>query len=176
VNLLKILFLLSLSLLSSVSLAANNPTHIPTEYEIKAQFIWNFSEFIEWPKDIKQQKVLCTIGEDPFIFEFDELKKNTKSASIGEIKRNITLHEIDKCNILFVSKTEKYNLSKIFRKTANKPILTISEITGFADKGGIIEFINENGYVKIIVNYRIGNLSKLRISARLLKISLKVLN
>jgi hypothetical protein len=176
VNLLKILFLLSLSLLSSELLAANNPTHIPTEYEIKAQFIWNFSEFIEWPENTNKRKVLCTIGEDPFIFEFDELKKKSNTTSIEEIKRNINLHEIDKCHILFVSKSEKYNLPKIFRKTAGKPILTISEINGFADKGGIIEFINESGYVKIIVNYRIGTLSNLRISARLLKISLKVLN
>src|SRR5437867_3549846 len=49
----------------------------PTEYQIKAAFLYNFARFVEWPRstfpDSASPVVLGILGEDPFGDEIDQL-------------------------------------------------------------------------------------------------------
>lgn len=171
-----IIFILLINIMLSfgrnVAMSAENLN----EYQIKAQYIWFFAELVNWPNTNNDlQKVLCTIGEDPFISEFDELSQQTEYDNFSELKRNIDFADINKCHILFISNSEQHNLFKILRKVKDQPILTISDIVGFASKDGIIEFVNNNGYINLIINHSVAQRSDLKISAKLLKISLKIL-
>jgi hypothetical protein len=45
------------------------PAEPPTEYEVKAAFIYNFAKFVEWPRETGSAKgvfIVTILGRDPF--------------------------------------------------------------------------------------------------------------
>ncbi|HET6899288.1 MAG TPA: YfiR family protein, partial [Vicinamibacteria bacterium] len=46
------------------------PASSPTEYEVKAAFLYNFARFVEWPPDTfhdgETPFVIAVLGHDPF--------------------------------------------------------------------------------------------------------------
>src|SRR5438552_14382023 len=46
----------------------------PSEYQVKAAFLYNFVKFVDWPEtaiDPREPIVLCVLGKDPFSGELD---------------------------------------------------------------------------------------------------------
>ena len=52
-----------------------------------------------------------------------------------------------------------------------RSILTVSEIEGFAKRGGIIRFITENNKIRFRINFEAAKAANLIISSKLLKMS-----
>jgi len=77
-------FLLSLLLLRAGGLADAQEDSQPTEYQIKAAFIFNFAKFVEWPAaafpKTSSPIVVGVLGENPF---HDTLEKNNQKQDRG---------------------------------------------------------------------------------------------
>ncbi len=58
------------------------------------------------------------------------------------VQRLGTVYRSARCQILFVSQSEKYRLATIFAYLKQHPILSVSDIKGFVRRGGMIEFFN----------------------------------
>jgi thiamine pyrophosphokinase len=120
-----------------------------TEYEVKAVYLEKFTRFIEWPigtsiSDTSRPFVLGVLGDNPFdhILEAVYKKYKIKNKNVT-IKYFSTPERITECNLLYISESEKEKLNSILAKINNKPILTVSDSDGFAEKG-----IHINLYVK----------------------------
>src|SRR2546430_21732 len=137
------------------------------EYEVKAGYLLNFVEFVEWPPsafpDARSPVVLGVIGKDPFGAELDKLQdkivngrrlqiKRFKGALEfrGEetpgrrqddlaVKRARKLAELRSCHILFISSSEKNYLPLILKPLKGASVLTVSETEAFVGAGGIIK-------------------------------------
>ncbi len=145
------------------------------EYLIKAAFLFNFAKFVEWPanafKDDLSPMNLCILGTDPFGSALDTLKDKTIKGRPFKIKRANRADDIEACHILFISASEKGNLKQILDAVRNSNTLTISEIEGFAQMGGIINFIVVNQKVHFEINPAAAERSRLKISSQLLKLA-----
>jgi hypothetical protein len=149
----------------------------PGEYEVKAAFLLNFAKFVEWPDssfDGPQAPIVFgVIGSD------NQLAFNLRRLSAGEKVqgRNVVIREerfgddVRRCHVLFVSASERQRAKQILASLQDASVLTVSDIDGFADAGGAMQFVMQESRVRFIVNLDAATQSKLRVSAKLLALA-----
>jgi hypothetical protein len=146
----------------------------PTEYDIKAVFMLNFTRFIEWPVidglPANQPLVIGVIGEDPFGHRLDEVirgeKVNNRSVVV---KRLAQLDGGIGCTAVFISRSEKPRLAPILQRLKGWPVLTVSDIPEFAQQGGMVELVSEKGKIRLHINVDEAKAAHLAISSKLLR-------
>src|SRR5664279_2589147 len=92
----------------------------PTEYQIKAAFLFNFAKFVEWPPeafaDANSPLVIGVLGENPF---GDDLERTIRGKTINNrplvIKEFRSPAEATNCHVLFISTSEKQRLPEILK-------------------------------------------------------------
>ena len=146
-----------------------------SEYEVKAAFLYNFAKFVEWPEsNLKNLDSLeiCVFGSNPFGNHLESIVSG-KTAQEKAIKISYTsnIGKIQNCQILFVADNDKNQTEKILEATSELPILTVSDLSDFASKDGIIGFYTEDNRIRFEVNRQKANNSGLSFSSRLLKIA-----
>lgn len=147
-----------------------------TEYQVKAAFLYNFAKFIEWPpasfSSDSAPFLICVLGRDPF---GKELQNITREKMVNghrfEIDRLSDLQQIRGCHILFVSAAEKTPLTQILEKLRGASVLTVGDSQGFAEKGGMINFVLEDDRVRFEVNREAAGEAGLKISSKLLSVA-----
>ncbi|MFH0755995.1 MAG: YfiR family protein [Bacteroidota bacterium] len=145
-----------------------------TEYEIKAAYLEKFSRFIEWPapsalSDTSQAFLLGIVGKNPFDHILEEIFNDYKIKNRKvQIKYFSDPEQITSCNLLYISASEKKNISSILTKINENPILTISDTEGFADKGVHINLYVDNNYIRYEINRKALEKSGLKVSSLLL--------
>ncbi|WP_069470462.1 YfiR family protein [Candidatus Marithrix sp. Canyon 246] len=150
--------------------------NIAYEYQLKAVFLYNFVYFVRWPPIAFSKKYanfnICVLGKDPFEKELDMAVENeTVDRRIVKIIRLKNITHASSCQILFVSKSERNNLRKIYAYLQRYPILTVSDIKNFAIKGGMVEFYNVGRRVRFYIAPNNAKAVGLKISANLLYIA-----
>lgn len=146
------------------------------EHDVKAVFLYNFTNFIRWPETVLTPAStinLCTIGESQVA---DSLKavvaggeKTSKNPVV--LQRLKSRDDLSDCHIVFVSRTEQDNYSRILSNLLQKPILTIGESEDFIEQGGIIEFYLENNRVRLKISVQKLRAAQLSATANLLKVA-----
>lgn len=169
-------------LLAALTLNAQN-TSGSAEYLIKAGFIYNFANLVQWPSSSFAQPdspiVIVILGEDHFGTTLDRALDGKKvNARSFVIKRAKSISELQKtlgpqkdCQILYVSSSEMPHLSDAIQMLKGVPVLTIGETPGFARNGGIINLILEDNKVRFEVNVAAAKEADLNISSRLLALA-----
>ena len=119
------------------------------EYSLKAAYLFNFTQFIEWPSNSfispDAPIVIGVLGEDPFGGALDQaIKDKAVHGRSFELKRFKQIGEMRGCHVLFVCASEAGRLPEIFLAAQKGGILTVSDIDRFAERGGIINFYKEN--------------------------------
>jgi hypothetical protein len=172
------LFLLSLLLLRGGSLADAQEDSQPTEYQIKAAFIFNFAKFVEWPAaafaKASSPIVVGVLGENPFR---DALEKTIKNKTVDEhpviIREFRAATDATNCHILFISSSEKAQLPQILKQLNGRNVLTVGEMPGFTETGGMINFVLEGTKIRFQINNDAANSAGLKISSKLLNLSVR---
>lgn len=148
------------------------------ESKVKAAFLLNFARFITWPGAGESSGAfqLCIVGTDPF----GDALAGIETKSVGG--KTIELHfpatnskELGQCRLLFVSRSEQENVSRILNMISGKPVATVSDIEGFAEAGGTFEFQTQEGRLSFIINNSGAKARGLNISSSLLNLAVDVL-
>lgn len=119
-------------------------------------FIYNFTKYIKWPDSYHADKfVIGVIGNSEVLESLNAMadsKKKTGTGQTLEVKKYGSIGEIGDCNILFVSENVVGNLGQIDSQTSSKPILIVSDSPGMANKGSVINFVEQEGKIKFELN------------------------
>jgi hypothetical protein len=148
------------------------------EYQVKAAFLFNFAKFVEWRGEVaagdEQELNICILGNDPFGGGMDAFKgKSVKNRRLVVRKIN-GVEELEHCQILFISSSEKEHLSEILTAVARSPVLTVSDIKYFAQTGGVIGFVTVDEHIRFDINQATAERAGLQISSQLLKLARSV--
>ncbi|MCI0415820.1 YfiR family protein [bacterium] len=148
----------------------------PTEYQVKAAFLYYFAKFIEWPHGIFPAEstpiFIGILGEDPFELELDEtIRGKTANGRELFVKRSEELSELKNCHILFISSAEKERIPYILDSLRGLSILTVSETDNFIEEGGIVNFVIIQNRVQFEINLQAATGAKLKISSKLLNVA-----
>lgn len=148
----------------------------PTEYQVKAAFLYNFARFVEWPpetfKDPADPLIIGILGDDPFGKEITE-QLNVKLVQDRKLmlKSVTSLDEAAHCQVVFIGVSERERLGATLEKLRTTPTLTVSDIKGFAQRGGMIGFSLDHNHVRFSVNLTAAEKAGLKISSQLLKLA-----
>ncbi|HEY6467253.1 MAG TPA: YfiR family protein [Candidatus Acidoferrales bacterium] len=150
-----------------------------SEYLIKAGFTYNFAKLIDWPSSAFAQPdspiVIGVLGVDPFNGTLDQvLKGKEANGRAFEVRHLKWGADLKGCNILFVSDSETAHLDELFHNIKGSPVLTIGETAGFAQRGGIINFVVEDNRVRFEINADAAKQANINISSRLLSLAIPV--
>lgn len=147
-----------------------------SEYLVKAGFIYNFAKLVDWPATAFSQPdspiVIGILGTDPFGPTIDRVLASKKVNDHGfVIKRIKSAADAKDCHILFISASETSHIGDDIRIAKSMPVLTIGEVPGFANRGGIINLTLEDSKVRFEVNVDAAKAADLNISSRLLALA-----
>lgn len=144
------------------------------EYQVKASYLYNFMQFIEWPADALARSPtfnLCVVGPARF---GSALVPLTGERVQG---RKVALRALARpgdaragaCHILLVGQDEQQ---------ADEPpphargMLTVGEAPGFLARGGVINLVAFRGRIRFQVNRGAAERAGLVLSSRLLRLAL----
>jgi len=169
--------LIAWAFFAATSLPAQQPK--PSEYQVKAAYLYNFGRFVKWPAGIAAGKgdsfAVCVLGQDPFGSTLDStLAGEALDGKPVVIRRIAKPQDAVDCRILFVSSTEEHHLKEILAAIDQASVLTVSDIPGFSRRGGIIQFIAEGDRIRFEINLASAESARLVLSSELLKVAATV--
>lgn len=173
-RILLVALLLSAQLLAPKAAAAQGDS--AGEYEIKAAMLYNVMQFVEWPSsaytDANSPSVLCVLGWDPFGNSLTSLVSDkVLDGRHVEIRHVANSEQIRACHVLYISSSERKHLAQILSNLSDATVLTVGEMSHFAERGGMIQFALEEKQVHFDINADAASRSGLKISARLLALA-----
>jgi hypothetical protein len=149
------------------------------EYQLKAAFVYHFTQMVEWPADAMgpgtSPVVLCTMEDGEYQ---SALNSAAGGKQIGAHPIQVrSLHNSDPrtCNVLVISGKDKKRTQAILEATKDAPILTVGDSEDFASSGGIIAFFVEDNKIRFDVNLYAAQHTNLKISSRLLLLARNVI-
>jgi hypothetical protein len=151
----------------------------PTEYQIKAAFLFNFAKFVEWPPaafaEATSPMIIGILGDNPF---GEDLEKTVSNKTVNNrpitIKKEFrSLADATNCHMLFISTSEKQRLPEIFKALRGASVLTVGETDRFTETGGMINFVLEGNKTRFQINEATAKSAGLKISSKLLSLALR---
>ncbi|MET0984896.1 MAG: YfiR family protein, partial [Steroidobacteraceae bacterium] len=129
------------------------------EYQLKAAFLFNFLQFVDWPASAfagpETALSICVLGPDPFGADLDTI---IAGEHIGgrevQVQRFAQIDSVDGCHLLFVNLRSQPQLRRALERLKGQPTLTVGDTTPFANLGGMIEFVTQDDRIRLRVNLR----------------------
>jgi hypothetical protein len=158
----------------SLTMSAQASAAAPTEYQVKAVFLFNFSQFVDWPPAAfaspRAPITICVLGHDPFGAALDAIVEGEiVNGRPLEVQRYRGVAEVGSCHILFIDRSEQSRLAEILASLAGRSILTVSDMDNFARRGGMIRFMTVGNKIRLRVNIEVAQAGGLAISSKLLR-------
>ncbi len=179
-KIIKILFISAAIFFSSGVIDVRAKEDLTGEYLVKAAFIYNFAKFVEWPDEAFQNSedpiVLCILGKNPFDKATETIRGKFIRGRKLEIRFISKMEGLDKCHILFICRSEMDSLGQYLDVVKKTKILTVADMKGFSELGGIINFIKSGNKIKFKINVDAAKDAGLKISSKLLKLATIVRN
>jgi hypothetical protein len=149
----------------------------PTEYQIKAAFLFNFARFVQWPTNAfaaaTSPLIIGVLGENPF---HNDLALTLRNKSVDDhplvIKEFSSATDATNCHILFISASEKPRLPTIINGLKGSPVLTVGQMDQFTESGGMINFVLQGSKIRFQINNDAASAAGLKISSKLLALAL----
>ena len=147
-----------------------------TEYQVKAAYLFNFLKFVEFPNETFTDPlapiVIGVVGDDPFGGALPQVVTGKTVQGRDLVVRSYRAgEEMRGAQILFISASEKKRLPMILSSLHGSSVLTVADMEGFLDAGGMIQFLNENDRVRFEINVDATSRAKLKLSSKLLSLA-----
>ncbi len=173
-----LLALLLLCVCSAHAFADGPPV---SERKIKAAYLYNFTQFVEWPiqePDTESSPLLiCTYGSDAIGQDLERIEGKVSKGRVLHVKRNVQRADIPACQIVYFSGAD--DAADVLNDCRTAAILTVGDDVRFTEWGGIVRFriddrsdrLENRATVALSINTDASTRSRLKISSRLLRLA-----
>lgn len=184
---LPLFFLIAFGLLSPAAHSySQDQEQDPQEYGMKAVFLYNFLQFVNWPADKcilpdGKMREIAVLGDSHISESLATLKNELKKSQNTEITVRflgpfVEGMDLSSCRLLFITQSEMKNIQKIIASTKGEPVLTVSDTEECLDLGCMIALISRMNKVRWAVNREPAEQAGLRLSSRLLAMAVKIID
>ena len=162
--------------LSARPAGADQSPSAPTEFQVKAAYLFNFLKFVDWPDDPSPDPhgkwVIGVVGDSPVGDELMHLAegKNVQGREL-QVKKMQAADNLRACHILFISESEKKRLPSILVALHGSSVLTVVDMDHFIGSGGMVEFLIEDARVRFTIDLDAASRARLKISSKLLALA-----
>src|SRR5690348_12478415 len=100
-------------------------SHPDRQYQVKAAFLYNFTQFVKWPSEIFPEPnaplVIAVVGEDPFGSYLDEVVFGERiDGHPLAVQRFGPDDEIEDCHILYINLSDREEIQEVIEKVKGK--------------------------------------------------------
>jgi hypothetical protein len=161
--------------LAAASLRAQSQ---PTEDDVKAAYLFNFSRFVRYPAaDPPAAKTfdICLVGRNDIgpILQSVVQNENVNGQPVRILQFDRAA-DARLCAIAYMGSSEASRIEKDLAALEGSGALTVSDVPRFTDRGGMIQFVLQNNRVRFTVNRSPAERAHLALSSELLKVALAV--
>ena len=146
----------------------------PSEYQVKAAFLLNFTRFIEWPASAFPQPdapfQICIAGDDPFGGVIDQIVEGEKVGDRRLAVRRTRDGAAGECHLMFATRGREGPVPLPPRPG----MLVVGDSPDILREGGMIAFVIADRRVRFDINLRAAQSAGLRISSKLLSVARNV--
>ena len=148
----------------------------PTLDDVQAVYLFDFAKFVRWPAASEHETIsICIAGQQVFA---DTLSRIVAGERVDSHTLSVRLVQQPQdeaaCDILFIGSAAEGRLDSLLAATNGKSVLTVSDVPGFLDRGGMIQFLVVGNRVRFSVNLRPVGRSGISLSSELLKVAVAV--
>jgi YfiR/HmsC-like len=148
------------------------------EYGIEAAFLSNFGKFVDWPQSAFQSPnapiVIGVYGADPFRDSLVHIVQGKTIDGHLVVVQPLSFNTLQNCHVLFISPSERKNLTAIVRKLDDSTVLTVSENIDLSQSGVMINLVRKNNQIHFEINDAAAKRAGLKISSKLLSLATKI--
>lgn len=141
---------------------------INREFQLKTVYLFHFAELAEWPSSSLPVTV-CLQGSSPI--------RNYLPALEGQLIDGNPVHilldrqnDLSACRILFLSDIEALTPA-LSERASTQHVLLVSDVEGFAKKGGMVQFTLRDNKLKLVINLSAVKQAGLKFSSKLLRMA-----
>jgi hypothetical protein len=147
-----------------------------TEYEVKAGFLYHVGWFVEWPETTVQGRastfIIGVLGINPFGAGLDDVMRGkTIHERPVVIKYYQRVEEAVSSHVLFISASEEPRLLAILALLERTPVLTVSDLERFTERGGMVALQLVDRKVRFDINMDATERAGLKLSSQLLRLA-----
>ncbi len=151
------------------------------EYQIKAGFLYKFLFFVEWPEEVTSKLedpiIIGILGQDPFGDAFEPVEGSIiqkRKLVIQHFEKDTPVNVLKHCHILFISSSAEKDMKKIIQSMKQSPVLIVSEVEGFLEFGGMLNFIVTEDRVRFEINRRAAEAVGITFRSKLLRLAERI--
>jgi hypothetical protein len=165
--------------LATLAWADMNPARAEPlpEDQVKSAYVLNFIKFVEWPADTSRDNgrlTLCLVGSAPLGGALGALNGRRAAGRELHVVQHASADDLSGCKVLFIGESEQRRFTAIIRSLGNSPVLTISDIDNFAERGGVIGLLNLKNKIVFEVNLAAARAGSLHIPGQMLNLAVNV--
>ncbi len=164
--------LLLLTLLASGARAQPAPV---SEYAVKSALLFKLPRFVYLPRlGGGTQITLCVLGKNPFGGALDRLAQTPIDGRRVQVLMHDKASQTLDCDFVFVARSEAAQLRATLTQLEEAPVVTVSDIEGFARAGGMVELAQNpdgSGALSILINRRAAQEQRVQFNAQLLRLA-----
>ena len=123
-----------------------------SEDKLKTAIVGKVAKYILW-RESQADTFVITILNNKYGTLFDEVyfDKNIKSKPVV-IRYIDNIENLESTDILYIAELKEFSLDKILQISKNRNILTVSDMRGFAQKGGDLQLYFVGQKLKLKMN------------------------
>jgi len=154
--------------------SAENETSYST---LKAVFLERLTRFIDWPDSPNLSNpelpfIIGVFGNKEFTTQLTDIYQTKKILNKNVIVQELfTPDEILGCHLIFISNNTEHQLSKIIDIAKNNSVLTVSDTSGFSQKGVLINFFITGDNIRFEINETAAKEAGFQMSYKLLSVA-----
>ncbi len=149
-----------------------------TEEQIKSAYVLNFIKFADWPAGVipgDSKVTLCVMGNAPLGGALDVLDGRKAGKREIHLRQRAKFgDDLSGCHVLFIGESEQRWLTAVIKSLGDAPVLTISDIESFAERGGIIGLLHQENRILFEVNLAAARAGKLHLQGQMLNLATNV--
>jgi len=163
------------SIVSLLAFLCALPAIARDETVTKAQFLTNLALYIEWPSGVFNSGNapfrFCTLNADDvgaaLLWVNTGKSIRGRSVDVAEIS---SPKEAGGCQIVFIGNEGQETNAETVQQLSGGHILSVSDASDFAEKGGVIGFQMVNGKIEFSINQRAVKREDLQVNPKLMQL------
>lgn len=142
------------------------------ETDLKAAYLYNFAYFITWPEPAARDFLICSYANTPVtgvlarLIDGEKVHDRPFRLLVDPVPEQ--LHE---CHIVFVPAQQERVLPTILELLRAFPVLTVSDIPDFEQRGGMVRLTTEERRIQPVIHLQNVTRARLAVSSKLLRSS-----
>ena len=149
------------------------------ENQLKAAITYNVAKFVKWPEgtfiDKKSPLIICVLGSGAAASGFSSLEGQVLGTRPVHVRYLQSLNNYQDGHILYIVHSQASQLNEVLNSLKKKPVLTISDIKGFANRGGMINLVKVGKNIRFAINLDASMAANLQVSSKLHALATEVI-